>query len=415
MTYPITLKVTVDFSSGAAFGTTLILDDALYGQLDYNVLGDAASEVVDISTTVTNISTRRGYNLLADQFDPGTATVRVYDPNGIWNPTNSSGPYYGKLVPLRKMQISAVYSGTEYALFSGYITDYGYTYPKNEDIGFVDLVAVDGFRLFNMSQVTTVTGGTAGQSTGTRIEKILDSLGWPSSQREIDNGDSFVQADPGTDRTLLQALKNVEFSEQGAFYMSTEGSAVFHSRSWVQQKSGTNATVFDNTGSGITYKGITLAHDDKLIINSAQVTRIGGATQSYSDADSIARYLPHNMSQSNLVIDTDAAAADIAAAYVATRKDTTIRVDSLTLDLSTPSYGTGIVAGLGIDYFDTVTINNEAQLGHVTSKTLQVMGVKHDISANNWLTTFTTSEPIIDAFILNSDIYGVLGTSVLTY
>lgn len=415
MTYPITLKVTVDFSSGAGFGTTLVLGDPLYGQLDYNVLGDAASEVVDISTSVTNISTRRGYNLLADQFDPGNATIRIYDPNGDWNPTNTSGPYYGKLVPLRKIQISAIYSGTETALFSGYIIDYGYSYPTTEDIGFVNLKAVDGFRLLNMAQITTVTGGIAGQTTGTRINKILDMVSWPNSQREIDTGDSYVQADPGTLRASLASLKNVEFSEQGAFYMSSEGSAVFHSRSWIQSKSGKNATVFDNIGSGIQYKGISLAHDDKLIINSAAVTRIGGTTQSYTDTDSVAKYLPHNMSQANLVVDTDATAYNIARAYVATRKDTTIRVDSLTLDLSTPSYSAGITAGLGIDYFDTVTINNEAQLGHVTSKTLQVMGVNHDITPRNWYTTFTTSEPIIDAFILNSDIYGVLGTSVLTY
>jgi len=37
------------------------------------------------------------------------------------------------------------------------------------------------------------------------------------------------------------------------------------------------------------------------------------------------------------------------------------------------------------------------------------------ITPNKWQVTFTTLEPIIDGFILNSTLYGKLGTNVLSY
>jgi len=83
------------------------------------------------------------------------------------------------------------------------------------------------------------------------------------------------------------------------------------------------------------------------------------------------------------------------------------------------NYDAGIVAALGLDYFDPVTVTT-TQPGSGTSttsitKTLQVFGVEHKITPNSWRTTFTTLEPIIDGFIIGSSLYGVLGTNTLSY
>lgn len=414
--YPITLKVTIDFSSGASFGTTLILDDSEYGKLDYNVLGEAASQVYDITSTTTQISIKRGYNLLQDQFDTGTAIVRVVDPTAFWNPQNVASPVYGKQIPLRKLKITATYSGTEYDLYAGYTTSYNYTYPKDQDTGFVDISCEDGFRLFNMSNITTVTSAANGDYTGTRIDQILNTIGFPSSERIIATGDSQVQNDPATSRTALAAIKNAELCELGAFYMNPAGEAIFLSRSQVEAKTGSTQTTFNNNGiTGINYFGITFANDDKLVINTVNFQRIGGSIQSATDADSIAKYFPHAYTQTSLVAYDDTQVLNMAKAYCATRKDTTLRIDSLSLNLTTPSYSNGIIAALGLDYFSPVNITNYQQDGTSINKVLQVMGVNHEITPKSWITTFTTSEPIIDAFILNSSQYGILDTSVLTY
>lgn len=417
MTYPVTVITTFDFSNGATFGYPFIIGDPDHGKIGVGTLADSAApdSIVDVSNQVGNISIKMGYNLLQDQFEAGSATIRIYDQTGDWNPDNPNSIYAGKLLPNRKVRVAATYNGQSYWLFSGYTSAYNYSYPKDQELGYVDVSCTDAFRLFNLSSISTVAGTSAGQTTGQRINAILDQISWPSSMRNIDTGDTLVQADPATTRTALQALKNCEFSEQGAFYISPEGNAVFISRSNLEKKAGGTQTYFSNAGDGIDYFNLTTALDDKLLINQANITRLGGTTQSASDATSVATYFPHTVNQGGLVVQTDAEALNIAKAYVATRKDTTLRIDNLTLDLSTPDYSAGIQAALGLDYFNVTKIRNDQQGTTYIQKTLEVVGVNHEITPRQWRTTFTTSEPIIEAFIIGSSTYGIIGVSPMTY
>lgn len=417
MTYPITPNLTVYFTEGATFGFPFVIGDSEYGIIGVNTLGGDTNNnlVVDVSSQTINASMRAGYNLLQDQFQASEATFRIVDPNGDWNPTNTSSPYYGYLTPLRKIRFSATYDGTGYFLFSGYITQYNYSYPKDQEIGYVDLVCVDAFRLLNLAGITTVSSATAGQDTGTRINKILDAVSFPTSLRSIETGSTTVQADPATLRTALAAIKNAEFSEQGAFYMDGGGTATFKNRQTVQEAAGATPTVFANDGSGIPYFNINPVYDDKLIINQATVTRIGGTAQTASDATSIAKYFPHSINYDNIIVQTDAEALNIAKTYVNTRKETTLRIDAITLDLTTPNYDAGILAALDFDYFTNVRVKNVGQDGSTIDKTLQVVGIAHDVTPNSWKTTFTLSEPLVDAFILDSSQYGIIGTSAFSY
>lgn len=415
MTLPATIQVLFDFSNGPVYSPSFIIGDAVYGQLGYNAFADSPSDVVDLSSQAGRISIRRGRNLYSDQFEAGSCTVRVYDPNGDWNPENPSSPYFGKLQPLRKLRVSATYLGTTYYLFSGYTSKYLYTYPKGQEIGYVDIVCEDAFRIFNMAAVSTVTGATAGQTTGTRMNKILDMVSWPSTMRHIETGQNTCQTDPGTVRSVLDACKRVESSEYGAFYVSTEGDAIFLERNTVTESFGAAPTVFNQDGTGINYANLKFSFDDKLIINHATSQRIGGTEQSYTDYDSINQYFIHSVRQSDLLVETDAEALNLARAYVAAHAATTIRIDEMTLDLTTPNYSDGVMAGLSLDYFDVVQISNNQQGGSTLTKTLQIMGVAHDITPNTWQTRFSTQEPIIDGFILGSSVSGIIGTSALAY
>jgi hypothetical protein len=410
MTLP-SVSVLFDFSNGPIFGYSFTLGDPEHGILGTDRLGENANDIVDISNQVGRISIRRGYDLLQDQFQAGTATVRVFDETGAWNPQNPASPYFGKLIPLRKMRIA----GNDSFLFSGYTISYNYTFPKDMEIGYVDIQLVDAFRLFAQANITTVSGTSAGQTTSARVTDILNQVGWPTSMRNIDTGSATVLADPGSSRTSLQAIKNLEFCEQGAFYFDPSGNAQFRSRASIQSKSGQNPTNFANDGSGIGYKNIVFAFDDKLIINQSSFTRAsGGVAQTASNADSITKYFPHSITYTDLMLQTDAQVLDVAKIYVATRAETTIRIDAITLDLNATD-NAGDTAALTLDFFDTIAIKNVAQDGTIIEKTLQCMGVQHEITPATWNTTFTTSEPIVEGFLLNSTLYGILGTSVLSY
>jgi hypothetical protein len=407
------VKAIINFSTGPSFAQAMILDQ---GILDTNILADAASVIVDVSNQIDRIESRRGRNASADQFQPGTLTLRIVDQNGDFNPQNTSGPYYTLLTPMRKVQITATYAGTTYPIFSGFITSYNTSTPKNVgEVVYTTITAIDAFRLLQMARVTTVTGAVAGETTGTRIGRILDMISWPTSMRDIDTGQTTVQADPGTDRSSLEACQTIEVTEYGAFYADAYGSLVFQDRQFTTTSVNAIPVIFNDNGTGISYFNALWLLNDTQIYNQANITATGLATQTAINQASIDKYFAHTYSQNDLLMQTTTEALNLAQAYVASRAETTIRCDAITLDLYTNNYTAGIIAALSLDYFDPVTITTTQPGNSALTKTLQVFGVQHSISVNSWKTTFTSLEPIIDGFILDSSLYGLLDTNTLSY
>jgi hypothetical protein len=421
MTYPVIVSTFVDFSSNPIFPTpssSFTLNSATYGTLNNNYLGSGTSYTVDVSSQVMSINIAGGYQLQQDQFQSNGGTVQIYDPNGWWNPQNTASPYYGFLTVNKKIAIYTQYPDSSAAydpLFSGYINAYNYSFPTSMSVGYVTLAVSDAFRLFTQSTVATVTGASSVQLSGARINAILDQMGFPASLRNIDTGDIYVQADPGTVRTGLNALKNVEFAEMGAFYIAANGYATFKSRTNVTKTNDAYPYyVFSNDGLGYPgYVGITFANDDKLVVNQCSVTNVGGTAQSYQDADSVAKYFPHTVTQTNVVGNSDTDALNVARLYVAARKTATIRIDNITLDLNTPNYDYGIRYALAMDYFSTIKITNVQTNGSTIQKTLQIMGSSYRITPTNFDIQFITSAPINAGFKLDSNLYGLLDTSNL--
>ncbi len=412
MTVP-TVHAVINFSTGPSFAQAMILDTGILGT---NVLADSASVIVDVSNVVDSIQTIRGRNAQADQFQTGTLSLRIVDQNGDFNPQNPSGPYYNLLTPMRKVQITATYGATTYPIFSGFITSYTTTTPKNaNDVVYTTIQAVDAFRLAQNAQISTVAGTSAGQLSGARINALLDAIDWPASMRDVDAGLTTMQADPGTARTSLAAMQTVEISEYGALYVDAAGSFVFQDRNVTAGSTGATPTVFNDNGTDIGYFNAVWRLDDTLVYNSASVTRTGGTAQTAINQASIDKYFVHSYNQQNLLMQTDAVALDYAQAYVASRAETSIRCDAIQLDLYTDNYNLGIIAALSLDYFDPVTITTNQPGGSTLTKTLQVFGVAMSITPNSWKTTLTTLEPIIDGFILDSSIYGLLDSGVLSY
>jgi hypothetical protein len=411
MTLPV-INAIINFSTGAGFASPMILDAGILG---VNVLADAAAVTVDVSNQVDSIKTTRGRSANADNFQTGSMSLRIIDQNGDFNPMNPASPYYNLLTPMRKVVISASYGATTYPIFSGYITSYETTTPRDVgEIVYTTVQAVDGFRLASNAQISTVASATAGQTSGTRIGKILDQIGWPSQQRDIDVGLTTVQADPGNARTALAALQTIESTEYGALYMDALGNFTFQDRELTSSSVAGTPVVFNDDGTGISYNNALWRLDDTLVFNKATVSRVGGTPQIAFNQDSIDKYFLHSYNEQNLMMETDAEALNNALAYVASRQETSIRCDAVTLDLYTDNYDAGITAALDLDYFDPVTVTTTQPGSSTLTKTLQVFGISHDIRPSSWKTTLTTLEPIIESFILGTN-YGILGTNTLSY
>jgi hypothetical protein len=414
MSLPATISVSFDFSQGATFGFPFTIGDSINGVIGVSQFAssEVPEPVIDLSSQTRQITIKRGRNIMRDTYEAGTCTVRVIDQDGAFNPQNPASPYFGYLTPLRKIRVAATTDTTQSFLFSGYVTDYKYTYPQGQELGFVDISSADAFRLFAMANVSTIASSGAGQTTGTRIGKILDQVDFPSSMRIVDTGQTTCQADPGTVRSSLQALQVAEFTEQGSLFVRADGELEFKDRADVVGSLAPAPIQFNQT-TGIPYSNLKFAFDDKLIINQATMKRIDGTVQSANNVDSIAKYFPHGMNAENLVAQTDAQVLDIAKIYVATRAETTIRIDAMTVDLLDPNVPTDTM--IGLDYFDNVEITNVQPDGSTIVKTLQVQGLAWDITPNSMKCTVTTLEPIVEGLIVGNANYGIIGQSIMGY
>jgi len=411
------LGVTIDFTNGPAFiSTAFTLDDLTKGVLGTGQLADA-EDSIDVSSIVLRASIRRGRNRILSKFEAGTATVELLDETGDFNPANTSGPYYGKLIPLRKIRIFADYEGVRYYLYSGFITSYDTTFALGiNEASRVILNCVDGFRLLNNISITSVPGTSAGQLSGARIENLLDLVDWPASQRDINAGDSTLQADPGTSRNLLDAIQTVENSEFGGFFIDAEGNATFYSRTTVSLFADTTPTNFSDDGTQIEYQQIDLAFDDTLIVNNVSVTRLNGTSQIVSDQTSIDNYFIHSGKRDGILVQTDAESRDQASMILQARKDSLVRIDSMTLNLVDPDQQARNIAGLNLEIFDLVNITKTMPGATSITRELFVQGLQHDITKTTFTTKILTSEPIIQAFILDSSTQGILDVAgVLSY
>ena len=110
-------------------------------------------------------------------------------------------------------------------------------------------------------------------------------------------------------------------------------------------------------------------------------------------------------------METNTIALNRATAVLAYRKQVRLRVDSITLDLSSPS--NRIVPGLTLDVGDPIIVNRDMAAGTSLSLRITVQGVSHTITPDRWTTTFTTAYPLSTAFILGSSEFGILGTNTL--
>ncbi len=429
MTLPV-LKVEIDFASGPSFSYPLILDDPIYGILDNNSLGDSPADIVDISDMVMKVSTRRGRNRILSNFEAGTATVILNDPTAKFSPQNTSSPYYGKTLPLRKIRIYAITpldgEDVEINLFAGYITSYDTGFYQGVDsTSTVTLQCVDGFRLINNVATGTapVPGCPAGQLSGARINALLDYAGWPGSMRSISAGDSTMMADPGGNRNLLQAIQTIEQSEFGAFFMSRNGKATFLNRERLSELADATARVYSDEGlfGTLPYVNLDFAYDDQLILNDVTVTRYNDGTipapvpQEIIDADSIATYFVKSGQRSDILVQTDQEANDQARILVASRKNAELRIDSMTLTITGDQSEEDVFINLTSDIYTLVNITKTMPGGSTITSEVFIQGVQFDVTPNSWVLKVLTAEPIIQAFILDSQNQGVLDINNLTY
>ena len=71
-----------------------------------------------------------------------------------------------------------------------------------------------------------------GDTTGARVNRVLDAIGWPTNRRDVDTGDvTMGPANLSAGMSALAALQVCETAEQGRLFQDVEGRIAFRARS----------------------------------------------------------------------------------------------------------------------------------------------------------------------------------------
>lgn len=241
-----------------------------------------------------------------------------------------------------------------------------------------------------------------GDSTGDRITRVLDLVGWPAGLRAIDNGEFSVGPAQIEGRNAWDYMRSVAESEQGRLFIAADGTLTFHERGryFTEATETTSQFTFSDDGAGDgLHAGLSFTLDDRWIINTATATREGGETQTAEDATSKTTYGPSGKSLSGLVLQHDRNARQLAEYLVFRYKDPQVRAEGWSLQPELDASSWADVFGLEIGHLVTLEckpINVGSQI--VMAQHLE--RVADSITPSSWTVEFNGSpqDPYIDDY-----------------
>lgn len=404
-----TLRAEIAFATGAnldtwALGAGALGSTAALGPADIDVYTDVAADL-------RTISIQRGKAREIDQYQVGIARLGLDNRSRDYDPLNLSGPYVSggvtQIRPGRRCRILATHPTTlvEYPIYAGFVWEWALDYK-----GKFDSVATARAMDFmsNLSNVIVDVTTIAGE-TGQAVADVLDAAG--VSGYSVAECDSTIQATHFT-QSALAAIRTLEASEQGAFYVERDGVVQFANRHALltESRSTTSQATFGT--APLDYEEIAITYESDLVKNSATLTRTGGVAQSASDATSVADYGTRSIALSGLANSTDSEVLGMASYFVNRWKDPKVRVTSISFSArKSPELMT---EALSRRIRDRVTVEFSPVGGGTISQELFIVGIKHDVSPAQWKTTFTfeNTEYADTSFVLGAD---ALGTAVLRF
>jgi hypothetical protein len=384
--------------------TGFILDDPVQGTLDDNVLdGEVAFD--QIPQGVVSVSTSRGRNRDLERTNAGSLSVSLRNQDRFFDPRGGSvfAPF---VEPRNPVRVQA--DGTP--VFTGLIDDWSFTYSPGGD-SVASFQASDAFALFarNLND-----GGAAPEElTGARLNRVLDQVrvNWPALDRDIDDGNSTLEAGNIDDNTLNYLGNVVEASEQGLVFMSKDGKVAFRERLTTPTLS---PVEFRDDGLGVPYEDVQISFGTDLMVNQVLVTAPDGTAISEDTTSQLKYGIIERTLDTQL--STLSQAEGIADYILGRYANPEYRVESVTVNLRTltpEQLGDVLELELGDQARLVFTPN---AVGSAISVANRVIGVSHDVGFFEHRVTFNLEVLPFTFFILDDLEFGILdGEGVLGF
>ena len=108
--------------------------------------------------------------------------------DNTYHPENTASPLFGNLVPHREVRLQATFSASTFTLFRGFLDDFEVATHPDEQRVYVE--ALDGLAATLETNISTAL--YKGIDTGAAINVVLDEVGWPVDDRDIDAGATSI-------------------------------------------------------------------------------------------------------------------------------------------------------------------------------------------------------------------------------
>lgn len=425
-----TLLAEVAFRTGASTGTLLHLDDPTRGRLNTGTLGEDTDEEpvwTEVapwfrSGSITRASSRVESPIVS--YETGTCSAVLDNSDRRFDPSNLSGPYVSggvsQVTAMRAIRLRAEWAGVVYELFRGTADDWDVIW-MDPDYSETTLTGSDAFKVLSGIDRPAVPAIGAGDTTGARINRVLDSVGWPAADREVATGDSTVQETTLVSDPLAE-LQLTAANEIGELYVDGGGRVVFRNRNALLQdtRSGTSQATFgDGDGAELPYTGLTVSSDGTTFYSQVRALRggEGAVEQMVEDGAAQALFYLRTYRPSELILETDADVLAYAQWLLHVSRDPELRFTEIEID---PRLDPAALYPqvLGRQIGDRITIiRRPPGGGDPIQRDVFIRSVSHEIAQGSWKTKWALqSATKYGSFLtLDNSTLGVLNNNALAY
>lgn len=242
---------------------------------------------VDVTDKLVSFSTFRGQQYDTDGPQPGTLTVTFDNTDGDFDPDNTSGPYYGSILPNRRIRIIAQQTAisTPVALAYAYVDSISRSWPGG--MAYSETV-------FSCTDLTkyyarwTIAGATVTQ------QSINQHMNTAAGYACSTGGAGLTYEAAAYDGIQWDFIQALALADGGRFFIGTDGNPVYHTSAYraTQTVSTTSQATFAfGTPNGIACEtDLAPTVDDRLLANSITVVDSAGTNRTASAGSSIAQY-----------------------------------------------------------------------------------------------------------------------------
>lgn len=263
-------------------------------RIDWNGDGDYSDTGEDVSADALDtggltVQYGRDQNRSQSPMAPGQMAFELNNASRDYSPANTSSPLSPNVLPARALRYQITHDSVTYTIFRGHTDNYDVQSLSK----LVSLTALDALADLRGTEVSTELHH--GIRTGAAVGLILDAIGWPAADRDLDSGATII---PWwwLDRTdAYQAMEDVLASEglPALLTVDANGKVIFRDRHHrlTESASLTSQATFRDATTEPILSGLTYDQGWRDIVNSVTLSvderRPAGVAEAVWSSDQI--------------------------------------------------------------------------------------------------------------------------------